>query len=74
MEIENLLKELKLIKHQSADINDYYDQENENKISKTESDKLNAMALNLKELLARLLEKRKISKRNMIAEVIVFFF
>lgn len=68
MEIENLLKELKLIKHQSADINDYYDQENENKISKTESDKLNAMALNLKELLARLLEKRKISKRNMIAE------
>ena len=69
VEIENLLKELKLIKHQSADINDYYDQENETKISKVESEKLNAMAVNLKELLARLLEKRKQTKRNMIAEV-----
>lgn len=68
LEIENLLKDLKLVKHQSTDINDYYDQENENKISKVESDKLNAMAVNLKELLARLLEKRRLAKRNTIAE------
>jgi hypothetical protein len=78
LEIENLLKELKLIKYQSnesKDLNDYYDQENENnKISKAENDKLNAMAINLKELLFRLLEKRKQGKRNILAEVRIDFF
>merc|ERR1712127_730459 len=38
------------------------------KLSKIESDKLNTMASNLNDLLGRLLEKRKLAKRNMIVE------
>ena len=61
-EIELLLKELRLNKNVSSDLNEYYDQENESKLNKYEYEKLNSMAYNLKELLSRLLEKRKISK------------
>lgn len=68
-DIEFLLKELKLNKHQSSDANDYYDLEYDSKMKKSEeSDKLQMMALNLKDLLGRLLEKRKIAKRNMIVD------
>lgn len=67
-EIELLLKELRLNKNVSSDLNEYYDQENESKLNKYEYEKLNSMAYNLKELLSRLLEKRKISKRNKSVE------
>lgn len=67
-EIENLLKELKLNKYQSSDVNDYYDHDHEHKLSKTEIDKLHLMASNLKDLLSRLLEKRKNAKRNMTVD------
>lgn len=42
-------------------------------MSKVESEKLNSMAINLKDLLSRLLEKRKIGKRNTVAEVFMNF-
>ena len=68
-EIESLLKDLKLNKYQSSDVNDYYDHDHEHKLSKTELDKLNTMASNLRDLLSRLLEKRKNAKRNMTVDV-----
>lgn len=68
-DIESLLKDLKLNKYQSSDVNDYYDHDHEHKLSKTEIDKLNMMASNLKDLLSRLLEKRKNAKRNMTVDV-----
>lgn len=68
-DIESLLKDLKLNKFQNSDVNDYYSHENnEIKLSKVESDKLNTMASNLIDLLGRLLEKRKLAKRNMVVE------
>ena len=51
------------------DYNEYYDQENENKLMKNESEKLNSMAVTLKELLSRLLEKRKSAKRTKNVDV-----
>ena len=55
------------------DINEYYDQEIEGKVSKQEYDKLNLMALSLKDLLNKLLDKRKIAKRNINVEVSLTF-
>lgn len=68
-EIEYLLKELKLNKYQSSDINDYYDHDFEGKLNKSDNDKLSTMAINLKDLLTKLVEKRKIAKRNMTVDV-----
>jgi hypothetical protein len=73
-DIENLLKDLKLNKYQSSDVNDYYDHDHEHKLTKSEIDKLNQMAVNLKDLLSRLLEKRKNAKRNMTVDVSSMFF
>lgn len=67
-EIEYLLKELKLNKYQSSDINDYYDHDFEGKLNKSDNDKLSTMAINLKDLLTKLVEKRKIAKRNMTVD------
>ena len=54
-----------------SDYNEYYDQENENKLMKNDSEKLNAMAMTLKELLSRLLDKRKAAKRTKNVDVSV---
>ncbi len=68
-EIEFLLRELKLNKYQSSDVNDYYDHDFETKFTKLDDyEKLNTMAANLKDLLGRLLEKRKAAKRNMTVD------
>ena len=53
----------------NLEVNEYYDQESESKVNKNEAEKINLMAINLKELLAKLLEKRKNSKRNINVEV-----
>lgn len=66
-DIENLLRELKLIKN-SQESSEYYSQENESKLSKQEFEKLSLMAVNLRDLLGRLLEKRKLAKRNIVVE------
>ena len=50
-------------------MNEYYDFDHDTRLSKTDSEKLNLMAFNLKDLLVRLLEKRKVAKRNMIVDV-----
>ncbi len=64
-----MLKELKLNKYQSSDVNDYFDHDFETKLTKQDDvDKLNTMAVNLRDLLNRLLEKRKAAKRNMTVE------
>jgi len=55
-------------------MNEYYDQEIEGKVSKQEFDKLNLMASSLKELLNKLLDKRKLAKRNINVEVGSFDF
>ncbi len=39
-------------------MNDYYDHDHDTKLNKVESEKLNLMALNLKDLLGRLLGKK----------------
>lgn len=67
-EIEFLLRELKLNKNLNTEVNEYYDQENESRLNKNDYDKINSMAFNLRELLARLLDKRKHSKRNINVE------
>lgn len=48
---------------------EYYNTDSELRLNRVEQDKLFGMALNLKELLTRLLEKRKQSKRNINVEV-----
>jgi hypothetical protein len=67
-EIEFLLRELKLNKSLNTEINEYYDQENESRLNKNDYEKINSMAFNLRELLARLLDKRKHTKRNINVE------
>ncbi|RNA22132.1 FAM13A isoform X1 [Brachionus plicatilis] len=66
-DIESLLYELKLLKN-NIESSEYYNQEVESRLSKQEFEKLNSMAVNLRDLLNRLLEKRKIAKRNIVAE------
>jgi hypothetical protein len=67
-EIEYLLKELKLNKCNLSEINEYFDQESDKKLNKIDLDKLNLMAVNLRDLLSRLLEKRKVAKRCTLVE------
>ena len=67
-DIELLLKDLKLSKNINSDNNDFYDQDVESRLNKQEYEKLSDMGLNLKQLLERLLEKRKNNKRNNYVE------
>ncbi|CAF0964844.1 unnamed protein product, partial [Brachionus calyciflorus] len=66
-DIENLLRELKLIT-KTQETSEYYSQENESKLGKQDFEKLSFMASNLRDLLSRLLEKRKLAKRNIVVE------
>lgn len=61
-EIDLLLKELKLARN--IDTSEYYNTDSELKLGRPEQEKLMAMAINLKDLLTRLLDKRKLAKRN----------
>lgn len=67
-EIEILLKDLKLNKYQSSDVNDYYDHDHSYKLGKQDAEKLALMSINLRDLLGRLLEKRKQAKRNLTVD------
>lgn len=49
---------------------EYYNTDSELKLGRPEQEKLMAMAINLKDLLTRLLDKRKLAKRNINVEVL----
>ena len=71
-EIKNHLKDLKFIKGNSIAANEYYDENITDMSGTVKSEKFIAMEIDLKDLLARLLEKRKLAKRNLDIEVNLF--